>query len=82
MAGNPRSVRFKPSIPESIVLKKLAAGPVWVRSLGPWKVLADQLVTAGLVKRVSPQNGRGRNMMTLTDTGRSVVYRMEGPIEC
>lgn len=56
-----------------VVLKRLAKGPAWIRSLGPYKRFADQLCEHGYVERIRPEGGAARNMMALTDKGRQRV---------
>lgn len=65
--------------PEKAVLRFVVGGPRWIRSLGPMKGLADRLIEEGLLRRVKPPNGRGRNMVALTEEGQAIVFRMEGP---
>lgn len=58
---------------ERAVLRKIANGPVWKRSLQNAKPVLDQLMVRGLVQAVAPPNGRGRNMVALTAHGRAAL---------
>ncbi len=64
---------FVPTPEQARVMKRLAGGPVWLRSLGPWKVIVGQLVKAGIAERVKPPTGRRPNMAVLTEAGRAAL---------
>lgn len=64
---------------EKMVLKKLAKGPRWIRSLQLVKPIVLALVDQGLIEKVAPAGGTRRNMVQLTAAGQSAVFQMEGP---
>lgn len=54
---------------ERQILRKLAGGPVWARSLHDAKAVVQGLIGRGYVARCKPPGGRGANMLELTDKG-------------
>jgi len=58
---------------DQTILRKIADGPVRLRSLQGAKARVSQLVDAGLAERVAPPNGRGRNMVQITAKGREMI---------
>lgn len=50
-------------------------GPVWVRSFAASKPVLARLQSAGLVDKVAPPGGLGRNQVKLSDAGLHAVVR-------
>lgn len=68
---------------ELAVLRFVATGPVWARSLQARgaKPLYARLIDEGLVERLAPAPKRPRNMLGLTDAGaRAILLYRHRPI--
>ena len=51
------------------IAKKCADGPQWIRSFQDMKPTLDRMIAAGDLVLVAPPNGRGRNMVGLSEKG-------------
>ena len=50
---------------EELIIRKLRNGPVWAKSLSPAKAVVDRMVERGILIRVAPVGGKGKNMIEL-----------------
>lgn len=54
---------------EIVVLRRLARGPLYFRTLRHVRPIVFRLIDRGLVRPVAPPGGAGRNMVELTREG-------------
>lgn len=60
---------------EREVARRLAAGALYIRSFHRVAGIVDRMCERGLLERVAPPNGQGRNMVALTAAGRRQYLR-------
>jgi hypothetical protein len=58
---------------EIMVLKRLAAGPKYMRSFQAAKPVVERMISLGHIERCRPDGGTARNMIKLTDAGLHAV---------
>jgi predicted ArsR family transcriptional regulator len=56
------------------ILEALEDGPAWIRSFQPAKRLLDDLIDKGFVERCRPFLGRAKNMVRLTEQGKTLLF--------
>lgn len=54
-----------------LIAKKLKEYPGWIRSFSKIKPQLDRMIEDGEVERIKPVGGAARNMVRLTDKGRT-----------
>lgn len=60
---------------ELTIAKKLAAGPAWKRSFQVAMPAVDRMISRGDVEAVAPPGGTGKNMIALTERGRTALAK-------
>lgn len=60
------------------ILRRIEAGPRWLRTFNGFKPVYEQLIADGLAARVKPANGRASNQLAITDAGRIALAQAEG----
>jgi hypothetical protein len=65
--ASPRTVGAVMGATEALILKKLANGPLYIRSFQRVKPVLDRMIERGAVRRVAPDGMRARNMVALPD---------------
>ena len=56
---------------EQLVRRKLARGPLYLRSFQQVKPIVERMIVRGEIKRVAPVGQRAKNMVELTEQGRA-----------
>ena len=52
---------------ERLIMDKLRKGPVYARSFHAAKPVVQALIKRGLIRRVAPPGGRGKNMLEIVN---------------